>query len=67
MQAYVDRALSVDEVAIVEIHLADCPTCSRCYSLEREMRSVVRQACDEPCPDALRAQLRKICADCDCE
>ena len=67
MQAYVDRALSVEEVQIVEAHLAACPQCAACYSLERDMRTVVRQACDEPCPDALRAQLRKICADCDCE
>ncbi len=67
MQAYVDRALSVEEVQIVEQHLAVCPTCARCYTLEAEMRTVVKQACDEPCPDALRAQLRRICDDCDCE
>ena len=67
MQAYVDRALSVEEVLTVEEHLAVCPTCAQCYSFEAGMRTVVRQACDEPCPDSLRAQLTKICADCDCE
>ncbi len=67
MQAYVDRALSSDEVAAVEAHLAECPACARCYRLEQEIRTVVREACDEPCPDALRAELRRICDDCDCD
>jgi anti-sigma factor (TIGR02949 family) len=67
LQAYVDRALSVDEVAVVEEHLATCEACARCYRLEAEVRTVVRKACDEPCPDALRETLRRICDDCDCD
>lgn len=67
MQAYVDRALSDEEVRLVEAHLAQCPTCARCYSFEAEVRNVLKSACDEPCPDALRAQLRRICDDCDCD
>jgi hypothetical protein len=27
----------------------------------------MRKACDEPCPEGLRAELRRICDDCDCE
>jgi len=67
MQAYVDRALSVEEVRTVEAHLAGCPTCARCYSLEAEVRTAVREACAEPCPESLRRELRRICDDCDCE
>jgi mycothiol system anti-sigma-R factor len=67
MQAYVDRALSPAEVVAVEEHLATCVACARCYRLEAEVRSVVRQACDEPCPDSLRETLRRICDDCDCD
>lgn len=67
MQAYVDRALSVEEVETVEAHLAECPDCARCYRLEAEVRTVVREACCEPCPDALRDRLRRICDDCDCD
>ncbi|MGI9116845.1 MAG: anti-sigma factor family protein [Gaiellales bacterium] len=67
MQSYVDRALSPDEVAIVEQHLAVCSCCAKCYGLEAGVRTVLKDACDEPCPDALRAELRRICDDCDCE
>jgi dihydroxy-acid dehydratase len=35
--------------------------------LEAGVRDVMRKACDEPCPDGLRAELRRICDDCDCE
>ena len=67
MQAYVDRTLSPDEVRLVEEHLAGCSCCAKCYRLEEGVRGVVRRACDEPCPEALRAELRRICDDCDCE
>ena len=67
MQAYVDRTLSVEEVRIVEEHLGVCTCCATCYRLEEGVRTVVRDACAEPCPDALRQQLRRICDDCDCE
>jgi anti-sigma factor RsiW len=67
MQAYVDRTLSPDEVRIVEEHLAVCACCATCYRLEEGVRSVVREACDEPCPDQLRQRLRRICDDCDCD
>ena len=67
MQAYVDRTLSVDEVSVVERHLAGCACCAKCYRLEEGVRSVVREACDEPCPDQLRQRLRRICDDCDCD
>ena len=56
-----------DEVRIVEEHLAGCSCCATCYRLEEGVRSVVREACDEPCPDQLRQQLRRICDDCDCD
>ena len=67
MQAYVDRTLSPDEVRLVEEHLAGCSCCAKCYRLEEGVRGVVRRACDEPCPDSVRAELRRICDDCDCE
>ncbi len=67
VQEYVDRTLPAEQVAIVDQHLAVCPCCVKCYGLEVGVRSVMRKACDEPCPDALRAELRRICDDCDCE
>lgn len=67
VQEYVDGTLAAEEITVVEAHLATCPCCAKCYGLEAGVRDVMRKACDEPCPDALRAELRRICDDCDCE
>ena len=67
LQAYVDRALTGDEVVAIEAHLAVCPACARCYRLESHMRATIRKVCDEPCPEALKVRLRNLCAECDCD
>jgi anti-sigma factor (TIGR02949 family) len=67
LQAYVDRALTPDEVAGIEAHLAVCPPCARCYKLETQMRETMRRIGDEPCPESLKVRLRNLCAECDCE
>jgi anti-sigma factor (TIGR02949 family) len=68
LQAYVDRALTPDEVAGIEAHLALCPPCARCYKLETQMRENMRRiGGDEPCPESLKVRLRNLCAECDCE
>jgi|tagenome__1003787_1003787.scaffolds.fasta_scaffold18751343_2 anti-sigma factor (TIGR02949 family) len=67
LQAYVDRALTAEEVAAIEEHLAVCAPCARCYRLETHMRATMRKACEEPCPEALKVRLRNLCADCDCD
>ena len=67
LQAYVDRALSAGEVALIEAHLATCERCAHCYQLEPLVWQHVKQACDEPCPDSLKLRLRNLCAECDCE
>ena len=67
VQEYVDGTLVAEQVTVVEAHLAECRCCAKCYGLEAGVRDVMRKACDEPCPDALRAELRRICDDCDCE
>ena len=67
VQEYVDGTLVAEEVVVVDEHLAVCPCCAKCYGLEAGVRDVMRKACDEPCPDGLRAELRRICDDCDCE
>jgi anti-sigma factor (TIGR02949 family) len=68
LQAYVDRALTPDEVAGIEAHLAVCPPCARCYKLETQMRENMRRiGGEEPCPESLKVRLRNLCAECDCE
>jgi len=67
LQAYVDRALTPDEIATIEAHLASCESCARCYQLESGIRAHLKKACDEPCPESLKTRLRNICAECDCD
>jgi anti-sigma factor (TIGR02949 family) len=67
LQAYVDRALSKEEVVLIEAHLAVCDRCARCYQLEPLVWQHVKQACAEPCPERLKLQLRNLCEECGCE
>jgi anti-sigma factor (TIGR02949 family) len=57
IQPYVDRELTVDEVVLVEAHLARCPYCERCYEFEATLRRVVKRHLVEPMPPALKAKL----------
>jgi len=65
LQEYVDRCLTREQVVAIEAHLAACPRCSNCYAFEQEVRAHVRAACAEPCPEALKLRLRKLCTDCE--
>jgi anti-sigma factor (TIGR02949 family) len=67
LQAYVDRALTLDEIRAVEAHLGSCARCRRCYEFEHVIRARLRVVCDEPCPEALKVRLRNLCEECDCE
>lgn len=67
LQHYVDRALSADEVTLIEAHLATCKRCANCYQLEPLVWQHVKQACAEPCPERLKLQLRNLCAECGCD
>jgi anti-sigma factor (TIGR02949 family) len=67
LQEYVDRALTPDEIVVIEAHLATCTYCARCYQFESGIRAQLKKACDEPCPESLKTRLRNICAECDCD
>jgi Putative zinc-finger len=67
LQAYVDRVLSPQEIAMIEAHLAVCVRCARCYQFEPLVWQHVKQACTEPCPEKLKLQLRNLCEECGCE
>lgn len=66
LQSYVDRVLTPAEVEQIEEHLRLCPSCARCYQLEKDIRAELRRVCDEPCPESLKMRLRNLCAECDC-
>ena len=60
MQPYLDRALSDDELAEAEAHLADCGYCATRYRFEESLRQFVRRVCTEQMPPELKAKLAAL-------
>jgi mycothiol system anti-sigma-R factor len=59
LEQYVDRELSTDEAAAVQVHLDECPPCLRVYQFEQGMRRLVRRACSESAPPSLISRILK--------
>lgn len=57
LHQFVDRELSTEEVDEVQRHLDDCPPCLRQFHFESSLRRLVRRACCESAPEALRARI----------
>ena len=60
MQPYLDRSLSVEEKQAVELHLDECPWCSKRFRFEQEVRGDVRVACTEEMPPSLKEKLAAL-------
>lgn len=60
MQPYVDRALTVEEHAEAEVHLASCSSCAARYRFEAQLRVYVKEACCEEMSPELKAKLRAL-------
>jgi len=44
----------------VELHLGECPWCSKRFRFEQEFRGYVRVACSEEMSPALKAKLAEL-------
>jgi anti-sigma factor (TIGR02949 family) len=60
MQPSLDRSLSVEEKQAVELHLDECPWCSKRFRFEQEFRGYVRVACTEEMPPSLKEKLAAL-------
>ncbi len=55
---YLDKELSVDDVAVVRRHLDDCSGCSDHFYFEARFIQKIRDACaDERAPEHLRQRI----------
>jgi mycothiol system anti-sigma-R factor len=62
MQPYLDRALTEDEVARIDLHLRECDYCNDRYIFERRLRAVVKDCCSgDPVPAGFVDRLRLRC------
>jgi hypothetical protein len=60
MQPYLDRSLSVEEQQSVELHLGECPWCSKRFQFEQEFRRYVRVTYSEEMPPSLKQKLAAL-------
>jgi anti-sigma factor (TIGR02949 family) len=60
MQPYLDRELTVEEMAEAETHLDGCAYCRRRYRFEVSLRRYIRTAAAEPMPAELKAKLSQL-------
>jgi anti-sigma factor (TIGR02949 family) len=60
LQPYVDRELSQEERVEIEVHLASCAHCARCYRLEAGFRGQLRKLGSEQMPAGLKAKLAAL-------
>ena len=60
LQGYLDRELTVDEVARAELHLNGCDYCRRRYRFEETLRVYVRTTAAERRPPGLMEKLSQL-------
>ena len=60
LQGYLDRDLTVDEVALAERHLDGCDYCRRRYRFEAHLRRYIRISASERMPAGLLAKLAEL-------
>ena len=59
LQAYLDRSLTPEEVAMIEVHLGQCDYCRERYHFEAQLRDTVRTVCcGDPVPGGLVDRVR---------
>jgi mycothiol system anti-sigma-R factor len=61
LHLYIDRELSDDEVAIVQQHLKDCPSCECRFHFDMGLKRLMHEKCTmEKAPDNLRAAVMRL-------
>ena len=61
LHLYIDRELNVEEVAIVQQHFKDCPSCECRFHFDMHLKRLMHERCTmEKAPEGLRAAVLKI-------
>jgi anti-sigma factor (TIGR02949 family) len=60
LQGYLDRDLTIAEVAVAEGHLDGCDYCRRRYRFEAALRRYIRLSATERMPAGLLAKLAEL-------
>lgn len=61
LHLYIDRELSDEEVAIVQQHLKDCPSCECRFHFDMGLKRLMHEKCTmEKAPENLRATVMRL-------
>lgn len=61
LHLYIDRELSDEEVAIVQQHLKDCPSCECRFHFDMGLKRLMHEKCHiEKAPEHLRAAVMRL-------
>ncbi|HEU5374323.1 MAG TPA: zf-HC2 domain-containing protein [Ktedonobacteraceae bacterium] len=61
LHLYIDRELSAEEVAIVQQHLKDCPSCECRFHFDMHLKRLLHERCTiEKAPEHLRASIMHL-------
>ncbi len=57
LYSYLDGELTEERRIHIEHHLNECGDCLEAFDFEAELRIVIAQKCQDPCPDQLRERV----------
>lgn len=61
LHLYIDRELNAEEVAIVQQHLKDCPSCECRFHFDMHLKRLLHERCTiEKAPENLRASIMRL-------
>ncbi len=61
LHLYIDRELNSEEVAIVQMHLKNCPSCECRFHFDMRLKRLMHERCTiETAPEHLRAAVMRI-------
>jgi mycothiol system anti-sigma-R factor len=61
LHLYIDRELNTEEVAIVQQHLKDCPSCECRFHFDMKLKRLIHDKCTiEKAPEELREAVMRI-------
>ncbi|HEX7735795.1 MAG TPA: zf-HC2 domain-containing protein [Ktedonobacteraceae bacterium] len=61
LHLYIDRELSDEEIAIVQQHLKDCPSCECRFHFDMGLKRLMHEKCtNDKAPESLRATVMRL-------